>query len=186
VLTKVLSSGGRWLDLRLGIADRSPIAKLDTLHCRIAGCRSAPASSALYPTIFSRNKPYARGLAKSSDIGYRRRSSTRMVAPKASSASSKNAKWCAHQSSELPGIVAVSTTARAEQRSHRSAAIRVRAGFLSREAFISATSTRASGDFFDTYCGSAHRDKRPTSDWSSHRSEARLCCDNDIISLDRN
>src|ERR1035437_1533641 len=82
-------------------------------------------------------------------IGYRRRSSTRMVAPKAFSASSKNAKWWAHQSSEPPCIITVSTAARAEQRSHRSAAVRDRVGFLSSEAFISATPPRPSGDFFD-------------------------------------
>src|SRR5665811_109155 len=80
-----------------------------------------------------------------SAIGYRRRSSTRMVAPKAFSASSKNAKWWAHQSSEPPCIITVSTAARAEQRSHRSAAVRGRAGFLSSEAFISATPPRPSG-----------------------------------------
>src|SRR5665811_2483229 len=77
-------------------------------------------------------------------IGYRRRSSTRMVAPKAFSASSKNAKWWAHQSSEPPCIITVSTAARAEQRSHRSAAVKGRAGFLSSEAFISATPPRPS------------------------------------------
>src|ERR1019366_8624955 len=97
-------------------------------------------------------------------IGYRRRSSTRMVAPKAFSASSKNAKWWAHQSSEPPCIITVSTAARAEQRSHTSAAVRDRAGFLSSEAFISATPPRPSGDFFDIKCGSTHRDKNPTSD----------------------
>src|SRR5664280_212628 len=73
-----------------------------------------------------------------------------MVAPKAFSASSKNAKWWAHQSSEPPCIITVSTAARAEQRSHRSAAVRSRAGFLSSEAFISATPPRPSGDLFDT------------------------------------
>src|SRR5665647_246214 len=73
-----------------------------------------------------------------------------MVAPKAFSASSKNAKWWAHQSSEPPCIITVSTAARAEQRSHRSAAVRGRAGFLSSEAFISATPPRPSGDLFDT------------------------------------
>src|SRR5665648_152484 len=93
--------------------------------------------------------------------GYRRRSSTRMVAPKAFSASSKNAKWWAHQSSEPPCIITVLTTARAEQRSHRSAAVRGRDGFLSSETFISATPPRPSGDFLDIKCGSAHRDKSP-------------------------
>src|SRR5450756_3082766 len=78
-----------------------------------------------------------------------------MVAPKAFSASSKNAKWCAHQSSEPPCIITVSTTARAGQRSQRSAAVRGRAGFLSSEAFISTTPPRPSGDFFDINCGSA-------------------------------
>src|SRR5665647_1804512 len=67
-----------------------------------------------------------------------------MVAPKAFSASSKNAKWWAHQSSEPPCIITVSTAARAEQRSHRSAAVKGRAGFLSSEAFISATPPRPS------------------------------------------
>src|ERR1035437_8238750 len=105
-------------------------------------------------------------------IGYRRRSSTTMVAPCALSASSKNAKWWAHQSSEPPCIITVSTAARAEQRSHTSAAVRGRAGFLSSEAFISATPPRPSGDFFDIKCGSTHRDKNPTSDGPSYRPEA--------------
>src|SRR5664280_1921086 len=95
-----------------------------------------------------------------------------MVAPKAFSASSKNAKWWAHQSSEPPCIITVSTAARAEQRSHRSAAVRGRAGFLSSEAFISATPPRPFGDLFDIKCGSTHRDKNPTSDRPSCQPEA--------------
>src|ERR1035437_8790308 len=79
-------------------------------------------------------------------IGYRRRSSTRMVAPTAFSPSSKKPKWYPHQSSEPPCSNAVSTNARAEQRSHRSAAVKVRAGFLSSEVFISAIPSRPSGD----------------------------------------
>jgi hypothetical protein len=67
----------------------------------------------------------------------------------------------AHQSSEPPCIITVSTAARAEQRSHRSAAVRGRAGSLSSEAFISATPPRPSGDFFDIKCSLAHRDKSP-------------------------
>jgi len=83
-------------------------------------------------------------------IGYRRRSSTRMLAPTAFSPSSKKPKWYAHQSSEPPCGNAVSTKARAEQRSHRSAAVRVRAGFLSIEVFISAIPSRPSGHSSDT------------------------------------
>src|SRR5674476_1044012 len=73
-----------------------------------------------------------------------------MVVPTAFSPSSKKPKWWAHQSSEPPGSNAVSTNARAEQRSHRSAAVKVRAGFLSSEVFISAIPSRPSGDLFDT------------------------------------
>jgi hypothetical protein len=40
--------------------------------------------------------------------------------------------------------------ARAEQRSHRSAAVKVRAGFLPNEVFISAIPSRPSGGLFDT------------------------------------
>jgi hypothetical protein len=57
----------------------------------------------------------------------------------APSASSKNAKWWAHQSSEPPCIIPVSTIARAEQRSHRSAAVRCQVGPLSTKAFMSST-----------------------------------------------
>lgn len=83
-------------------------------------------------------------------IGYRRRSSTKMVAPTAVRPSSKKPKWYPHQNSEPPCGSAVSTNARAEQRSHRSATVRVRAGFLSIEVFISAIPSRPSGNLFDT------------------------------------
>jgi hypothetical protein len=95
-----------------------------------------------------------------------------MVAPEAFSASLNDAKWWAHQSREPPCIITVSTAARAEQRSHRSAAVRGWAGFLSSEAFISATPPRPSEDFFDIKCGSAHRNKSPTSVQPSYRPDA--------------
>src|SRR5664280_2872464 len=123
--------------------------------------------------------------AQSLQLGYRYRSSTKMVAPKASNASSKSAKWCPHQRSEPPGNFAVSTTARAGQRSHRSAAVRVQADLLSSEVFISATPPHPYGDLYDTICVPVHRDQRPSSDrsLSLHPSEARPCYDKHIISL---
>ena len=110
------------------------------------------------PAFSRRNRPFARRVLQ---LGYRYRSSTKMVAPKASNASSKSAKWCPHQRSEPPGNFAVSTTARAGQRSHRSAAVRVQADLLSSEVFISATPPRLYGDLYDTTCVTVHRDQRP-------------------------
>jgi hypothetical protein len=122
------------------------------------------------PGDLSQEQLFARGVLQ---LGYRYRSSTRMVAPKVSNACSKSAKWCPHHSSEPPGNFAVLTTARAGQRSHRSAAVRVRAGFLPSEVFISAIPPHPHGELNDAACVTVHRDQRPTSDWSLSPTEAR-------------
>jgi hypothetical protein len=98
-------------------------------------------------------------------IGYWHRSSTRIVAPKASSASSKKAKWSAHQRSEPPRLITVSTTARDEHRSHRSAAVRCWAGFLSSETFIPSNVLYLYGDSFVAKARWTHR--RKTSLWTN-------------------
>src|ERR1017187_516161 len=73
-----------------------------------------------------------------------------MVAPYALSASSKNAKWSAHQSSEPPWVITVSTRAPDEHRSQRSPAVGGRAGVLSSEAFIPSTPPHLAGNSFGT------------------------------------